>query len=242
MTVNKCEFPFPREKPAPNRDGMHRCGWVDRTMPRFGERNTAPVLILYRRFVTVCARRAYVTGNLRHPRLAVQYRGIASCPGHGFGNPLHGRRVSRCAFEYRYCHVLVRSTDIVRYARPTRRPPTRSCTRRQASRITESMRLIGDRRILLGSVCVETVAAVLVLLYGHLSLLAVAVLYWIDLLFLTLRVTAQQLFSRPVTDRRSTLFQRPFRLLAHKRGSITVTAFRGFICETFRRSGERRSY
>jgi hypothetical protein len=84
------------------------------------------------------------------------------------------------------------------------------------------MRLIGDRRILLGTVCVETVAAALVLLYGHLSLLAVAVLYWIDLLFLTLRVTAQQLFSRPVTDRRSTLFQRPFRLLAHKRGSITV--------------------
>jgi hypothetical protein len=85
------------------------------------------------------------------------------------------------------------------------------------------MRLIGDRRILLGSVCVETVAAVLVLLYGHLSLLAVAVLYWTDLLFLTLRATAQQLFSRPVTDDRSTLFQRPFRLLAHKRGSIAVS-------------------
>ncbi|RCU44194.1 hypothetical protein DU504_15425 [Haloplanus salinus] len=85
------------------------------------------------------------------------------------------------------------------------------------------MRLIGDRRILLGSVCVETVAAVFVVLYGHLSLLAVAVLYWIDLLFLTLRVTAQQLFSRPVTDRRSTIFQRPFRLLAHKRGSIAVS-------------------
>lgn len=85
------------------------------------------------------------------------------------------------------------------------------------------MRLIGNRRILLGSVCVETVAAVTVLLYGHLSLIAVAVLYWIDLLFLTLRATAQQLLSRPVTDRRSTLFQRPFRLLAHKRGSITVT-------------------
>ncbi|PHQ44222.1 hypothetical protein DJ68_19645, partial [Halorubrum sp. C3] len=85
------------------------------------------------------------------------------------------------------------------------------------------MRLIGDRRILLGSVCVETVAAVLILLYGHLSLLAVAVLYWIDLLFLTLRTTVQQLLSQPETDRQSTLFQRPFRLLSHKRGSITVT-------------------
>jgi len=85
------------------------------------------------------------------------------------------------------------------------------------------MRLIGDRRILLGSVCVETVATAIVLLYGHLSLIAVAVLYWIDLLFLTLRTMAQQLLSRPVTDDRSTLFQRPFRLLAHKRGSITVT-------------------
>jgi hypothetical protein len=86
-----------------------------------------------------------------------------------------------------------------------------------------SMRLIGDRRILFGSVCVEAVAAVLVLLYGHLSLLAVAVLYWIDLLFLTLRTTVQQLLSRPETDTQSTLFQRPFRLLAHKRGPITVT-------------------
>jgi hypothetical protein len=86
-----------------------------------------------------------------------------------------------------------------------------------------SMRLIGDRRILLGSVCVETVAAVLVFLSGHLSLVAVAVLYWIDLLAVTLRTMVQQLLSRPETDRQSTVFQRPFRLLAHKRGSVTVT-------------------
>ncbi len=85
------------------------------------------------------------------------------------------------------------------------------------------MRLIGDRRILLGSVCVETVAAVLVFLSGHLSLVAVAVLYWIDLLAVTLRTMVQQLLSRPETDRQSTVFQRPFRLLAHKRGSVTVT-------------------
>jgi hypothetical protein len=85
------------------------------------------------------------------------------------------------------------------------------------------MRLIGDRSVLAGTVCVEAVAAAAALSYGHLSLIAVAVLYWIDLLFLTLRTTVQQLLSRPETDRRSTLFQRPFRLLAHKRGSITVT-------------------
>ncbi|MDB9234998.1 hypothetical protein [Halorubrum ezzemoulense] len=85
------------------------------------------------------------------------------------------------------------------------------------------MRLIGDRRILFGSACVEAVAAVLVLLYGHLSLLAVTVLYWIDLLLLTLRTTVQQLLSQPEPDRQSTLFQRPFRLLSHKRGSIAVT-------------------
>jgi hypothetical protein len=68
------------------------------------------------------------------------------------------------------------------------------------------MRLIGDRRVLVGTVCVETVAAVAALSYGHLSLLAVAVLYWIDLLFLTLRTMVQQLLSRPETDRRSTFF------------------------------------
>ncbi|QGX93731.1 hypothetical protein EI982_02455 [Haloplanus rallus] len=68
------------------------------------------------------------------------------------------------------------------------------------------MRLIGDRRVLVGTVCVETVAGVAALSYGHLSLLAVAVLYWIDLLFLTLRTMVQQLLSRPETDRRSTFF------------------------------------
>jgi hypothetical protein len=72
------------------------------------------------------------------------------------------------------------------------------------------MRLTGDRRTFAGTICVEAVAAV-------------AVLYWIDLFFLTLRTTVQQLISRPATERRSTLFQCPFRLLSHKRGSITVT-------------------
>ena len=88
--------------------------------------------------------------------------------------------------------------------------------------VVRTMRLIGDRRAFAGTICVEAVAAVAVLSYGYLSLLFVAVLYWIDLFFLTLRTAVQQLISRPATERRSTLFQRPFRLLSHKRGATTV--------------------
>ena len=82
--------------------------------------------------------------------------------------------------------------------------------------------MIDSRRILIGTVCVETVAAVGILTQGYFSLIAIAVLYWIDLLFLTLRAIVQQLVSRPVTDR-DTMFQTPLRLLAHKRGSINIT-------------------
>ena len=82
--------------------------------------------------------------------------------------------------------------------------------------------MIDSRRILLGTVCVEAVAAVGVLTQGYFGLIAVAVLYWIDLLFVTFRAIVQQLISRPVTDR-ETMFRTPLRLLAHKRGSINVT-------------------
>ena len=82
--------------------------------------------------------------------------------------------------------------------------------------------MIDSRRILLGTVCVEAVAAVGVLTQGYFGLIAVAVLYWIDLLFVTFRAIVQQLVSRPVTDR-DTMFQSPLRLLAHKRGSVNVT-------------------
>jgi hypothetical protein len=80
-----------------------------------------------------------------------------------------------------------------------------------------------DRRLLAGTACVEAVAVVAVLSHGSLALVAVAVLYWIDLSALTLRTAIQQLLSRPTTDREPTGFPRPFRLLAHKRGSIAVT-------------------
>jgi hypothetical protein len=67
------------------------------------------------------------------------------------------------------------------------------------------------------------VAAASVLVYGSLSLVAVAVLYWVDLFFLTLRAMTQQLISRPIVPRQSTLFLPPFRLLTHKRGAVTLT-------------------
>lgn len=80
-----------------------------------------------------------------------------------------------------------------------------------------------NRRLLLGTVCVEAVAAVSILTYGYLSLVAVAVLYWFDLLFLTVSTMIRQLASRPTTPRASTLRLPPFRLLRHKVGSLTVT-------------------
>jgi len=82
--------------------------------------------------------------------------------------------------------------------------------------------MIDSRRVLIGTVCVEAVAAVGVLTQGYFALIAVAVLYWIDLLCVTFRAIVQQVISRPVTDR-ETLFQTPLRLLAHKRGSVSVT-------------------
>ena len=51
--------------------------------------------------------------------------------------------------------------------------------------------MIDSRRILLGTVCVEAVAAVGVLTQGYFGLITVAVLYWIDLLFVTLRAIVQ---------------------------------------------------
>ena len=47
------------------------------------------------------------------------------------------------------------------------------------------------------TLCVEAVAAVSVVVYGHLAVVAVAVLYWIDRLFLMGRVGVQRLFARP---------------------------------------------
>jgi hypothetical protein len=82
-----------------------------------------------------------------------------------------------------------------------------------------------NRRLIAGALCVEAVAVAAVVRYGPLSLTAVLLVYWIDLLFLTLRATVQGLLARPVTRRESdvTLVLLPFRLLRHKRGGVSVT-------------------
>lgn len=80
-----------------------------------------------------------------------------------------------------------------------------------------------DRRLLAGTLCVEAVAVWALASYGELALIAVAVLYWLDLLLVTLRTGVQHLVSwptRPVAVRRLLV---PFRLLRHKRGHVTLT-------------------
>ncbi|ERG87962.1 MAG: hypothetical protein J07HX5_00103, partial [halophilic archaeon J07HX5] len=84
-----------------------------------------------------------------------------------------------------------------------------------------------SRNVILGALCVEIVAAVSVVVYGHFALVAVAILYWIDLLFLMGRVGVQRLFAWPTRgiDMRRIATGRvslPFRLLKHKRGAISI--------------------
>ncbi len=83
--------------------------------------------------------------------------------------------------------------------------------------------------MILAALCVEAVAAVSVVVYGHLAVVAIAVLYWIDLLFLMGRVCVQRLFARPTRpvdlDRVTIPGERvllPFRLLKHKRGTVSI--------------------
>jgi len=80
-----------------------------------------------------------------------------------------------------------------------------------------------SRRLVLATLCVEAVAMASIVAYGYLSLVAVAVLYWIDLLFLSFRAMAQRLLARKTTSK--TVFQAllPLRLLKHKRGAVRVT-------------------
>jgi hypothetical protein len=80
-----------------------------------------------------------------------------------------------------------------------------------------------SRRLLLATACVEAVAVASVFAYGYLSLVAVAILYWIDLLFLNFRVMIQRLITRKTTSKNFPLGLLPFRLLKHKRGSVTVS-------------------
>ncbi len=80
-----------------------------------------------------------------------------------------------------------------------------------------------SRRLLIGTFCVEAVAAASILTYGYLSLVAVAVLYWIDLLFVAFRAMAQRLLARKTTSKNMLGALLPFRLLKHKRGTVRVT-------------------
>jgi hypothetical protein len=80
-----------------------------------------------------------------------------------------------------------------------------------------------SRRVILAALCVEAVAAVSVVVYGHLALVAVAVLYWIDLLFVMGRVGVQRLLARPTRGVEIARLLPPFRLLKHKRGTVTLT-------------------
>jgi hypothetical protein len=80
-----------------------------------------------------------------------------------------------------------------------------------------------NRRVILAALCVETVAVASVVAYGHLAIVAIAVLYWIDLLFLMGRVGVQRLLARPTRGVEVVRLLLPFRLLKHKRGTVTLT-------------------
>jgi len=80
-----------------------------------------------------------------------------------------------------------------------------------------------NRRVILAALLVETVAAASAVAYGHLAIVAVAILYWIDLLFLMGRVCVQRLFARRTRSVEIPTLLLPFRLLKHKRGAVTLT-------------------
>ncbi len=85
------------------------------------------------------------------------------------------------------------------------------------------VRVSGNRRVVLAALCVEAVAAASVAAYGYLAIVAVAVLYWIDLLFLMCRVSVQRLLARRTRGVDPVRILFPFRLLKHKRGTVSLT-------------------
>jgi hypothetical protein len=78
-------------------------------------------------------------------------------------------------------------------------------------------------RVVLATLCVEAVAAVAVLVSGPLSLVAVAVVYWIDLAFVIARVVTGQLVGAETTVLQLPRALPQFRLLTHKRGTLTLS-------------------
>jgi hypothetical protein len=79
-------------------------------------------------------------------------------------------------------------------------------------------------RVVLATLCVEAVAVATVPVYGALSLVAVAVVYWIDLAFVIARTVVRQLVGGETTVVDLPKAVPPFRLLRYKRGTLDVSA------------------
>lgn len=78
-------------------------------------------------------------------------------------------------------------------------------------------------RIVFATLCVEAVAAVAVLVYGALSLVAVVIIYWIDLAFVIGRAVTRQLVRGETTVVRLPRALPQFRLLRYKRGTLSFS-------------------
>jgi hypothetical protein len=78
-------------------------------------------------------------------------------------------------------------------------------------------------RVVLATFCVEAVAAVAVLVYGALSLVAVVIIYWIDLAFVIGRAVTRQLVRGETTVVQLPRALPQFRLLKYKRGTLSFS-------------------
>lgn len=80
-------------------------------------------------------------------------------------------------------------------------------------------------RVVLATFCVEALAVVAVLTYGALSLMAVVIIYWVDLAFVIVRAVTRQLLGGETTDVQLPKSLPQFRLLKHKRGTLDVSVY-----------------
>lgn len=79
-------------------------------------------------------------------------------------------------------------------------------------------------RVILATLCVEAVAVATVSVYGALSLVAVGVVYWIDLAFVIARTVVRQLVEGETAVVDLPKAVPPFRLLQYKRGTLDISA------------------
>lgn len=80
-------------------------------------------------------------------------------------------------------------------------------------------------RVVLATFCVEALAVVAVLTYGALSLIAVVIIYWMDLAFVIARAVTRQLLGGETTGVQLPRALPQFRLLKHKRGTLDVSVY-----------------